>query len=121
MLTLLLSQSPATSPDPLTFNQLGIAAVVCALLLAGLLIVWKQLLASQARERQLLADQVGREKEIADRIVPLLVSGLEVLTTTPAKFQQAMDQARSSTSRSELDLVLARLEDMVRDSKEPGR
>lgn len=118
MLTLL---AQASSPDTINFSQLGIASVICVLLLAGLLIVWKQLLASQARERQLLADQVGREKEIADRIVPLLVSGLEVLTTAPAKFQQAMDQAAASTSRSDLDSVLSRLEDTLRNAKDRGR
>jgi hypothetical protein len=108
MFTLLGSQSPPA--DPLTFNQLGIAAVVCVLLLSALWITYKQLLASQARERQLSADAVGREREIADRVVPALLQAAELLTVVPAKLEQTLRTAEDSAGRRDLDSVLGRLE-----------
>lgn len=84
-----------TSSDPFNFTQLGIASIVCVLLLAALLWQSKQLLASQQRERTLLEEAKNRERELAEKTVPLLVETTRLLATLPERVDQVLDKMRN--------------------------
>lgn len=92
MLRWLAVDSP--SVDPFNFAQLGVSAVVCALLLAIALTLWRQLLASQQRERTLLDEARARERELAERTIPILVEESRLLRTLPERVEQMLDKAR---------------------------
>lgn len=110
MLRLLLVIFADSAPDPNLFTQLGVASVVAVMLSTGLFVIWRQSLAKDVTIAELHAAQLAREKELSERIVPLLVTAVEVLSTAPTKFDQALRAAQDSTQRSELDSVLSRLE-----------
>lgn len=114
--------------DPgLTFSQLGIGSIVCVLLLAGLVWMSKRLSAAEVRCEtkdtlilQLKDDAIGREKEIADRIVPALLQVSELLAIVPSKLDQTLSTARDQSARSELEQVLSRLEQALNPKRGTG-
>jgi hypothetical protein len=66
-------------------------------------------------------DAVHRERELADRLGPLLAEAAKVLATAPERFDQALNQVRDATRSSEVDNLMQRLERTVgRISEERG-
>lgn len=120
----------ATSPTDLTFGQLGIAAVVCVLLLGSSLTLWRAYQGALQRIEALQLERIKdaqtfteRERELADRVVPLLAEAVRVLSTAPQKFDQALEQAQSVTRTSEVELMMRKVEDAVEQiaRRERGR
>lgn len=116
---ILLTQAP---PSDLTFSQLGIAAVICVLLSAISWTLWRQHTTDLAKIEALQASRVSdaqaavaREREVADKLVPLLATSAEVLSTAPARFSQALDDARRTTESTELAQLVAQLKAAAKD------
>lgn len=113
----------ATATDPTIwsqFSQLGIGALVAVPFSVGCSILWKALSAERTKNELLqlarvqdAKDAVTRERELADRLGPLLANAAEVLSTAPARFDQALGQVQSATRMSEVDGLMNRLEQTV--------
>lgn len=117
---LVLAQTSST-PDPTTFfAQLGIASVVC-----GLLLVWGFTLqrSNNALTKQIadlnaarLADrdaQLARERELSTGVIPLLTQAADLLAKAPIQFDRALNEATRATGQSETNATVRRLEALV--------
>jgi hypothetical protein len=103
----------ALSPNP--WAQLGIASIVCALLFAISWTLWRQHLADEETKSQLFRDRIEREQFLSDRLAPLLADAVEILGTAPARFETALTQAQKATQASDLERLIIKLQDTLRD------
>lgn len=76
-------------------------------------LLWKDRGRQQQKSDQQLADLQlkydNREKELSDRVIPLLTRAVDVLSEAPARFDAALQQASESTRRSEIELMMDKL------------
>lgn len=104
---MVLSQLLASAPDfPTGWSALGIGAFVAAPAWA---LAYKFYLDNKA----LVKDAIERERELSSTTVPALTEASRLLSTAPARFDQALSQASTATKASEQDLALRRLEDLA--------
>lgn len=101
-------------------GQLGLGALVAVLPSTACSILWKALQSERSKSELLqlariqdAKDAIARERELADKLGPLLASAAEVLSTAPARFDQALGQAQSATRMSEVDGMVQRLESAI--------
>lgn len=120
----LLVAAAAPNSDPFTFNQLGIAAVVCVVLSTWLWWVLKRLSQRDLEVaqlngviQQLLRERGDREQELGSTTVPLLERVTQLLYSTPAAVARAT-QTVQPTANPEVDQVLDALKQML--SRVPG-
>src|SRR6185295_9982657 len=100
----------ATTDPSNPWTQLGIGALVAVPFSAGCSILWKALQAERTKSELLqlarvndAKEAVHRERELADKLGPLLANAAEVLSTAPARFDQALSQVGSASRSSEVD------------------
>lgn len=110
----------ALTSDPNPWAQLGLSSIVAVLLFGALSVVWKAYQAERNKNELLqiarvqdAKDSVTRERELADRLGPLLANAAEVLSTAPARFDQALGQVQSASRMSEVDNLMSKLEQTV--------
>jgi hypothetical protein len=119
----IISQTQAPTID---FTQLGVAAIVCVLLFAWGWTLWQENRRKDAEISRLRdahmrdnaairEEQLTRERELVDRLAPLLASAVEILGTAPENFKDALREARESGRMDELSRVVGQLRDTVRD------
>lgn len=61
-----------------------------------------------------LGDAQTRERELYDRLGPLLASSVDILAKAPDRFDRALSQATSSTRSTEVDALMRQLEQTVK-------
>jgi len=112
---LLMGQQISQGPNP--WAQLGIGAIVCALLFSWGLLLWrdnkaKDLTIEKLNEERLRDQEarIRRERELSDVLAPLLAQAVDLLAKAPAQFDRALSDAQRATGQSELDAVIRRLE-----------
>ncbi len=110
-----------TTTDPLNFSQLGIAAVVCALLLTGLLWALRAYQAEAKENKQLRSEMLVRERELSKDVIPVLEQGLAILTSLPTKVEQMLRTSQEAVQRSELESVLDRIKSALGTAEKRGR
>jgi hypothetical protein len=123
----LLSVTPTESLGP-ALQQIGIGALIAVPAYATSWKLWQMFSASQTEVKDLQLervqdqkDQVIRERELADRLGPLLAEAAKVLATAPERFDQALRQVSDARGANEVDQLMRRLEDTVgRISRERG-
>lgn len=116
----MLSQTlDPTATNP--WEQLGIASIVCATWFLVAYTLWRQTQRQQATINTLREEQIKREREMGDRIVPLLQSAADMLSRAPERFDRALGQAQAASRSSEVDQLLSYLktsvEQIVKDRK----
>lgn len=105
----------ASTDQPWNFGVFGIGAVVFVILSTWLFFERRERLKAQARVEELLVD-------FANRIVPMLTSGLEVIAMTPEKVRQVLREASASSQRGEgLDTALEAVQTAARALQEATR
>jgi hypothetical protein len=57
-----------------------------------------------------LGEAQERERELSDRLGPLLAQSVDVLAKAPGQFDRALAEATTSTRSSEVDALMRRLE-----------
>lgn len=128
LLGLLISTSTTPDLGP-QLTQLGIGALVAVPAWGACWKLWQAWQSSQAELKTLqlervqdAKDAITRERELADRLGPLLAEAAKVLSTAPERFDQALGQVQASTRNSEVDGMMRRLESFVaRLPQERGR
>lgn len=110
----------SASPDPWT--QLGLGALVAAPPSSFCWVLWRTLGTERSKNEALQRDQITRERELSDRLGPLLAEAVKVLATAPERFDQALGQAQRATATGEVDSMMRKLEETVeRISRERGK
>lgn len=104
----LVSVDPSTTVDLApALQQIGIGILIALPAWAISWQLWKRLDSAQTRERDLY-----------DRLGPLLASSVDILAKAPDRFDQALSQATSSTRSSEVDALMRQLERTVQHIKD---
>lgn len=95
-------------------QQIGVGALIAvpAYVLSWLL--WKRSDKASTECSELRAEQVMRERELSDRLGPLLAQSVDILSKAPDRFDRALSQANSSTRSTEVDALMRTLEQTVR-------
>lgn len=113
MLTLLAYLAVDQVPEPSIYERLGTASIVAVILSTGCWVLWRALQTERATTAALRQGEVLRERELADRLVPLLTEAVKVLSTAPERFDQALSQVQNATSATRTESLLTRLESVV--------
>ena len=103
-----IAQSVDNTPDlgP-AIQSLGIGSLVAVPAWVICWQLWKRLGEAQERER-----------ELSDRLGPLLAQSVQVLATVPGAVDKALAEATSSTRSSEVDALMRQLEREVERLRE---
>lgn len=124
---LLASSSDLVTLGP-ALTQIGVGSLIAAPAFATTWQLWKRLDKEREEVRLLqlarvqdAKDAVLRERELADRLGPLLANAAEVLSTAPARFDQALNQVQTASRSSEVDQLMQRLETTVRNIAQDRR
>lgn len=101
-------------------QQIGIGVLIAVPAFTMLWLLWKrndrltdELSNNQAQRVEDQKAQVLRERELAERLGPLLAEAVKVLATAPERFDQAMNQAQSAVQRGEVESWIRRIEHSV--------
>lgn len=120
LLWVYLASSTTPSP-PLDFSQLGIAAIVCVILSIGIWTLWREGKSKDAKIESLqlarIADAqaaTGRERELADRYVPLLADTATALREAPTRFDRGFAEVAKATA--DIERLVTRVEAVLRDA-----
>lgn len=66
--------------------------------------------------------QTARERELVERLGPLLSEAVKILAAAPDQFDRALNQAQTAIQRNELDNLVRRVESEIAGiAKEHGR
>lgn len=105
----------ATPTDLPPWTSLGLGAFVAA---PAWGVAWKLYQDNKA----LIKDALARERELSSTTIPALTEATRLLSTAPARFDEALNQASNATKASEVDLLMRRLEQTIDSlSRERGR
>ncbi len=123
---LLVSQTTTVPTDSVgpALASLGIGVLVALPAYAALWGLWKwariqidkkdiEIKALQLARVQDLQDQNNRDRELADRLGPLLAEAVKISSVVPERITQALNQASTSRSTGEANELVRRLEDIV--------
>lgn len=125
---MILASSSVPDLGP-AIQQIGIGALIAVPAYVTSWQLWKRLDKSLTATNELQAErvkdrdaQVLRERELADRLGPLLAQAADLLATAPDRFDKALSQAQNALRSNEVDLLMRRLEGTVeRISQERGK
>lgn len=113
------SQTPTIDLGP-AIQQIGIGVLIAApmALLAWLLFKRNDKLQSEksALEAERVDDQkaqVMRERELVERLGPLLAEAVKILATAPDRFEKTLNQAQTAIQRTEVENLIHKLEASV--------
>lgn len=111
--SLLLQASPNVDLGP-AIQQIGIGALIAVPAYFTAWQLWKdnRSLRSASSTEHTLA--LARERELLDRIAPLLATAADILAKTPERFDRALSGAQNATEKTELDRRMAQLEEVIR-------
>ena len=103
-----LAQTVDNAPDlgP-AIQSLGIGSLIAVPAYVMVWLLWKERRESQERER-----------ELSDRLGPLLAQSVDILAKAPGQFDRALAESTSSTRASEVDALMRRLEREVERLRE---
>lgn len=104
--------SVATDPTSGQWAQIGIGALIAMPAYAVVTILWRDRGRKEAEIKQLNEKATSRERELADRLVPLLTEAARVLASAPAQFDQAI---KSAAGAADIDRVLSKLNRVIGD------
>lgn len=123
--SLVLAQTSSPVDPTSFFAQLGIASIVCVLLLAWGLTQQRRsdllgrennaLRDAHAKEIAELRDaMLARERELSNGTIPLLAQAVALLKDTPTAIKETLSEAsRTAASQSATNATVSRLEAMV--------
>lgn len=92
----------AVAPDPSIYTQLGTASVVAVILSTGCWVLWRALQAERAKFEELL-----------NRALPLLGEAIKLLSTTPDRMNQVLNQAEHATTDGRQRELLRSVEELI--------
>ncbi len=101
---------PAPSVDQ--WSQIGIGALIALPAYTGLWALWKDRRRIERETRDLNDHALARERELSDRIAPLLTEAVRVLSIVPARFEESFRTARET---ADVDKIVAKLTTAVED------
>lgn len=108
MWQILTAVDPSTTVDLApALQQIGIGILIAFPAWVISWQLWKRLDSAQTRERDLY-----------DRLGPLLASSVDILAKAPERFDRALSQATSSTRSTEVDALMRQLESTVKHIKD---
>lgn len=102
----------ASDPTSSQWAQIGIGALIAMPAYAVVTVLWRDRGRKESEIKNLNDKATSRERELADRIVPLLTEAARVLASAPAQFDQAI---KSVTGGSDVDRVLSKLNRVIED------
>lgn len=106
----------AVDPSSGQWSQIGIGALIAMPAYAVVAVLWRDRGRKEAEVKQLNDKATSRERELADRLVPLLTEAARVLSSAPGQFDQAIRNAAAATAgRSDVDRVLDKLDRVIGD------
>ncbi len=100
----------AADPSFGQWSQIGIGALIAAPAYAVVAVLWKDRKKCEAEVKELNDKATSRERELADRLAPLLAEAARILSSAPAQFEQALRTTRTS---SEADQLIDKLSKLV--------
>lgn len=104
--------SVATDPTSGQWAQIGIGALIAMPAYAVVAVLWRDRGRKETEIKQLNEKATSRERELADRLVPLLTEAARVLASAPAQFDQAI---KSAAGGADIDRVLTKLNRVIGD------
>lgn len=110
-------------------QQIGIGVLIVAPIAALAWLLWKRndRLSAEMADLQTARvedqkSQVVRERELVERLGPLLAEAVRILAAAPDQFDRALNQAQSAIQRDKLEDLVRRLESEIADiAKDRGR
>lgn len=105
-------------------QQIGIGILIAAPAFAGVWLLWKrndqisgELSKNQAEQVADQKAQVIRERELSERLGPLLAEAVKVLASAPDRFDQALSQAQTAVQRQEVEQLIQRFKTAIADKE----
>lgn len=110
-------------------QQIGIGILIVAPIALVAWFLWKRNDAISVElsnlQEQRVEDQkaqVLRERELVERLGPLLAEAVRILAAAPSQFDRALNQAQSAIQRNEVETLIHRLETGIAQiAKDRGR
>lgn len=110
-------------------QQIGIGVLIVAPIALLAWFLWKRndKLSTEMSDLQMLRvedqkAQTARERELVERLGPLLAEAVRILAAAPDQFDRALNQAQSAIQRDKLEDLVRRLEGEISDiAKGRGR
>ncbi len=104
----------ATDPSVGQWSQIGIGALIAMPAYAVVAVLWRDRGRKEAEIKLLNDKATSRERELADRLVPLLTEAARVLASAPAQFDQAIKTASgTATYNTDMERVLEKLNRVI--------
>ncbi len=94
------------------WSQIGIGALIALPAYAAGLALWKDRRRIERETRELNEHALARERELSDRIAPLLNEAVRVLSIVPTRFEESFRSARET---ADVDKIVAKLTTAVED------
>lgn len=110
-------------------QQIGIGVLIVAPIALLAWFLWKrndrlseEMGALQSLRVEDQKAQTARERELVERLGPLLSEAVKILAAAPDQFDRALNQAQTAIQRNELDNLVRRVENEIAGfAKEKGR
>lgn len=107
----------ATDPSGFDLSQLlaqlGVSAVTVAAFGVAVRVLWNDNQSLRKEVRDVYSTQVARERELADKMGPLLGTAIDVLARAPAQFDRVLSDARESSRVTDTDRKVEELKQSV--------
>lgn len=92
-----------------SLQQIGIGVLIAVPAYVAAWKLWQDRQKKDSKIEELLSNQIKREKELSDRLAPLLATAAEVLAKAPGQFDQALSEAHSAIRSSEMERAMERV------------
>lgn len=108
-----MQSSPNVDLGP-AIQQIGIGALIAVPAYFAAWQLWKDNRSLRLASSTDHTSALARERELLDRIAPLLANAADILAKTPERFDKALSSAQNATEKTELDRRLGQLEEVIR-------
>lgn len=106
------------SPSIDQWSQIGIGALIALPAWSAAIVLWKDRLRHERETQELNDDALARERELSDRIAPLLNEAVRVLSIVPSRFEESFRTARET---ADVDKIVEKLTAAIDDMAQPRR